>query len=530
MQDVSNPSADRSLHDGYRLQVAPCASRITVRFQDQTIADSADVLIMRETNHAPVYYFPRKDVAMNLLEPTDHRSHCPFKGNANYWTLHVGGREAQNVAWSYEDPFDEALVVKDHIAFYWDKMEAWLADGEPMAQPLRSEQQTTNPLVPWLIDQASRAQTTPELLTTFAEALRAADFPVWRARFMIQTLNPLLFARGYSWQEGIEGIAEFQATHAGLHRPQYQDSPFAAIFNGEGGIRRRLEGENVRLDFPILVELKAEGATDYVAVPMRFADGQINILVLVSVAPGGFSTDQLGHLYQILPNLGRLLEAHAQRTSARSLLQTYLGQGAGAMVMEGHVKRGDAEELEAIILMSDLRDSTTLAETLPKSEYLTALDDYYDCVAGAVIENGGDVLKYIGDAVLAIFPIHSTGSCATSAFDKALAALKDANRRMATVNEERQSRANAPPLKFGTGVHSGRLTFGNVGTQGRLDFTVIGSDVNKTARIASLCKTLGETVIVSKAVANQVPVSLRSLGEHQLRGIQEPQELFTLKE
>ena len=126
---------------------------------------------------------------------------------------------------------------------------------------------------------------------------------MWRTRLLIQTLNPLLFAHGYTWQRDVEEIEEFQATHAGRNSPQYQDSPFAAIIKGEGGIRRRLEGDNARLDFPILTELVEEGATDYVAVPMRFSDGQINILVLVSDAPGGFRTDQLSHLYQILANL-----------------------------------------------------------------------------------------------------------------------------------------------------------------------------------------------------------------------------------
>jgi adenylate cyclase len=528
MQDMPDPSADLSLHEGYRLKVAPSPARLRAIFNGETIADSADVLVMRETNYPPVYYFPRKDVAMHLLVPTDQRSHCPFKGNANYWTLRVADREVENIAWSYEDPFDEATLVKDHIALYWDKMDEWLIDEQPMPAPVRSNQQSTNPLVPWLVDQAWRAQTAPELLAILAEALRNAEFPLWRARIMIQTLNPLLFARGYTWQQDIDGIVEFQATHAGVDRPQYQDSPFAAIIRGEGGIRRRLEGDTARLDYPILEELITEGATDYVAMSMRFTDGQINILVLVSNQPDGFSTEQLGHLYQILPNLSRLLEAHAQRSSARSLLQTYLGQGAGDMVMEGHVKRGDAEELEAIILMSDLRDSTSLAEMLPKDDYLAALNDYFDCVAGAVIANGGDVLKYIGDAVLAIFPIEHDATGCSSAFDRALAALQDANQRMDEVNVARQTRANAPPLRFGTGVHSGHLTFGNVGTQGRLDFTVIGSGVNQAARLASLCKTLGETVIISKAVADHAAVSVKSLGHHELRGIRERQELFTL--
>ncbi|MFY0611293.1 MAG: DUF427 domain-containing protein [Hyphomicrobiaceae bacterium] len=527
MQDIPDTLPDLAHHEGYRLNVTANPKRMRAVFNGQTIADSGDVLVLHETNYPPVYYFPRDDVVMQYLQPVDHLTHCPFKGDASYWLLNVGERQVANAAWSYPQPYDEAAVVKDHIAFYWDKIDAWFEDDEPMPPPERPADSVANPLITWLLEKAWQPQSIPELLKALSKALDEADFPVWRTRLLIQTLNPLLFAHGYTWQRGVEEIAEFQATHAGRDLPQYQNSPFAAIINGEGGIRRRLEGSNARLDFPILTELVAEGATDYVAVPMRFSDGQINILVLVSDAPGGFRTDQLSHLYQVLANLSRLLEAHAQRNSSRSLLQTYLGQDAGGMVMEGLVKRGDAEEVDAIILMSDLRDSTVLAEKLAKDDYLAALNDYYDCVAGAVIDNGGDVLKFIGDAVLAIFPIGDQAGDSASAYDRAFTALTDANQRMAVINAEREARGHTA-LRFGTGVHSGQLTFGNVGTPGRLDFTVIGTGVNQTARIASLCKTLGEAVIVSDAVAAKTSADLKSLGHHELRGIREPQELFTL--
>ena len=527
MQDAPDPGQDIAHHDGYRLRVTANPTRLRAVFNGTTIAESSDVLVMRESHYPPVYYFPRGDVAMQHLARTDHRTHCPFKGDASYWSLSVDGREAANAAWSYEDPFDEAAVVKDHIAFYWNQVDSWLSDDAPMQPPQRAERQPANPLISWMLEKAWQPKSIPDLLRALSLALADAEFPVWRTRLLIQTLNPLLFARGYTWQRGVDDIEEFQATHAGRHSPQYQDSPFAAIIQGEGGIRRRLEGSDARLDFPILAELVSEGATDYVAVPMRFSDGQINILVLVSDQAGGFRTEQLGFLYQILANLSRLLEAHAQRGSSRSLLQTYLGQGAGSMVMEGLVKRGDAEEVEAVILMSDLRDSTRLAEQLSKEAYLAALNDYFDCVAGAVIDNGGDVLKFIGDAVLAIFPIEDAATLNGSAYNDALAALVDANQRIAVINTTRDAQGE-PPLRFGTGVHSGQLTFGNVGTPGRLDFTVIGSGVNQAARIASLCKPLGENIIVSETVAANASVPLRSLGRHELRGISAGQELFTL--
>jgi adenylate cyclase len=527
MQDVPDQLSGTSHHDGYRLQIAPSLKHITATKGGVTLADSSNALLMRETRHAPVLYFPRDDVAMDSLVRTSQRTHCPFKGNASYWSMKDGDQQIENAAWSYESPYDEAVAIKDHIAFYWHHIDEWQADGEPLPQPARAETSLKNPLVSWLLEKSWQPKSIPEFLTEFAHTLRDNGFPLWRARLLIQTINPLLFARGFTWQHHVEGIEEFQATHAGLGSSKYQDSPFAAIINGEGGIRRRLTGPAPRVDFPILHELVAEGATDYVAVPMRFSDGQVNILVLVSDQPEGFTTDQLGHLYEILANLSRVLETHAQRTSSKTLLQTYLGQGAGNMVMEGLIKRGDAEELNAVIWMADLRDSTLLADQLPQPEYLAALNDYFDCVAGAVVDNGGDVLKFIGDAVLAIFPI-GAGMDNVRIHDQALAAVTDAQGRLDVINTERAARNGAPPLRFGIGLHCDTLTFGNIGTPGRLDFTVIGAGVNKAARIAALCKDLDQSVIISETVANSTSAQLTSLGSHTLRGFRASQQLYTL--
>ena len=207
------------------------------------------------------------------------------------------------------------------------------------------------------------------------------------------------------------------------------------------GRRRRAapgwRGPDPRLDYPILHELLEEGATDYVALPLKFSDGQINILALTSDAPGGFSTRQLGHLYEILPNLARQLEAHAHRKSAVSLLRTYLGRNAGPQVWEGRVERGDREEMHAVIWVADLRESTALAQAMSRDDYLALLNDYFDAVAGSVIEHGGEVLKFIGDAVLGIFPITDPDHPKPEACMSALAAAKCARAALAALNADR---------------------------------------------------------------------------------------------
>ena len=176
MQDIPDPLPDLAHHEGYRLKVTTHPKRMRAIFNGKTIADSAHVLVMRETNYPPVYYFPRDDVAMNHLQPVEHLTHCPFKGDARYWSLNVEDRLAQNAAWSYPEPYDEAAVVKDHIAFYWDEIDAWLEDGEPMAAPERSAETDANPLIAWLLEKAWQPQSIPELLRAMSKAMMEAGF------------------------------------------------------------------------------------------------------------------------------------------------------------------------------------------------------------------------------------------------------------------------------------------------------------------------------------------------------------------
>ncbi len=526
--EISTTAPKAKSHAGYRVVIEPSTARIRATFQGVTVAESTRTLVMHETRLPSVFYFPRADVAMDLLVRSELQTNCPFKGNASYWTLRAGGKTVENAAWSYEDPFDESSGVKDYIAFQWSAIDAWFADDvELVEQPNDAGSSKANPFVDWLVQDAWKSNSIPDLIVRLTGMLVDAGFPLWRLRLMVRTLNPQLFAITYSWQLGADEITEWQASHAGLQSGQYRDSPFALIIKGEGGIRRRLEGDNPTLDFPVLHDLVEEGATDYVAMPLRFSDGQLNILSLVSDRPGGFSTDELGRLYEILPTLSRLLEVHAQRLSSLTLLRTYLGTNAGQRVMDGLVKRGDGEDLHAVIWLSDLRESTALSEKLSREDYLDSLNRYFDCVAGAVIDHGGEVLKFIGDAVLAIFVIDDPDDPAPDASVRAQAAAVDALGRIERVNAE-QAAEGVSPLSFGIGLHRGDLTFGNIGTIGRLDFTVIGSAVNQTARIEDLCKTLGKPILISSAVAGATPGELVSLGHHRLRGVRAAQEIFTL--
>jgi adenylate cyclase len=220
--------------------------------------------------------------------------------------------------------------------------------------------------------------------------------------------------------------------------------------------------------------------------------------------------------------------------SAEDLLKTYLGERTGARVLAGQTTRGEGERIHAVIWLCDLRDSTRLSESMPVEEFFRSLNDFFDCTAGAVLEHGGEVLTYIGDAVLAIFPIDGSGRPLRDACTReegacaaALAAARDARVRVDALNARRRG-AGASPLDFGLALHVGDLMYGNLGVSERMQFTVIGAAANEAARLAGMCRDLGRWVLVSSAFPRCFPGELVSLGHHDMRGVDAPQEIFTL--
>ncbi|MGH8764494.1 MAG: DUF427 domain-containing protein, partial [Burkholderiales bacterium] len=509
----------------YELRYEPCARRVRVEFEGTCVADSTRTLLLHETRLPSAYYFPFEDVRMDLLRKTDFHSHCPFKGNASYWSLRAGGKTVENIAWAYEDPFPDAGRLRGHLSFYRGKVSA-LYDGDEAVPLLAATAGAVhaNPLAAWLVKDAWKAASSDELAEQFFTFLRGAGYPVARGTIIIPTLHPQTYATVFVWRADTLGVRVVYEPHDLLQQPRFADSPFQPIIRGAGGVRRRLEDAGVELDFPIVRELRAEGATDYLAAPFRFSDGQINVLSLTSFTRGGFSAGQLGHLYEIMPMLGRVFEVHAQRRIATVLLETYLGRHTGKRVLDGLVKLGDGEHIPAVIWFCDLRDSTPNSERMGREAYLRHLNRFFYCMAGAVIDSGGEVLRYIGDAVLAIFP---TAGGVPEACTQAIAAARLARERVVAVNAEH---ADAPPLRYGIGLHVGTVTYGNIGIPQRLEFTVIGPAANEAARIESMTKELGKPLLASGAFSTAYPGTLVSVGLHRLKGVKEEHELFTLPE
>jgi adenylate cyclase len=238
--------------------------------------------------------------------------------------------------------------------------------------------------------------------------------------------------------------------------------------------------------------------------------------------PSGFSDGDISALLRIQQNLGIAAKVRIKDLISRNVVSTYLGPNAGLRVLSGAIARGDGEAIHAAVWFSDLRNSTGLAERLSPQDYLDALNAYFECTAGSVMQHGGEVLVMIGDAVMAIFPTEPIGISA--ACDAALAAAEEAERRLIELNAKR-----AEPLDFGVGLHVGDLIFGNIGVPERLQFTVVGPAANEVARVQALTKTLGRRILASRDFAGHVDAEWDSLGAHRLQGITDAREVFAPK-
>ncbi|MBW2315432.1 MAG: DUF427 domain-containing protein [Deltaproteobacteria bacterium] len=520
---MQTPAADPAR--GYRLETEPYGPRVKVVVDGIALADSERAVVLRETRHEPVVYFPKTDVRMDLLEPTGYRTHCPFKGDATYWTVEVGDRRIENAVWAYEEPIAEAGPLADHVAFYRNRMDEWLEEGEPApAAAAAAPHDHENPLVDWLMRDAARVSSVDELVLGLGRRLDAMGMPIQRLNLIVRTLHPQVMGTLHVWERGQAAVDRIELSHARSREERFLVSPFVHIFEGRGGVRRSLEDPEAKLDYPILDDLRESGATDYAAMPILFSDGQIHALTLATDRPGGFETAHLGQLHEVLPLLGRLVEAHAMRHTARTLLDTYLGRNTGGRVLEGLVRRGDGEVIPAVVWWADLRGSTGLAEKLSRERYLELLNHFFECAAEPVIDHGGEVLKFIGDAVLAIFPLRDEPRAPERALEAARATLA----QIAQYNEKVEG--DDPELAVALALHLGEVNYGNIGIEGRLDFTVTGPAVNTVARLERLAKGLDRPVVTSGDFAQRVLDQTACLGSHALAGISAPIEVYTLKE
>ena len=378
----------------------------------------------------------------------------------------------------------------------------------------------------WLQDKGRFCLDLASLIGGLSRHLRQAGIPLDRTNMVIRTLHPTVAGGAYVWRADRDQVEVRSLAHDSLSNRAYLDSPIKQINDGVPAIRRRLADPDCPRDFPILDDLAEDGFTDYLVLPLSFTDGHNYSTAWSTKTPGGFSDDAINRILALMPSMALTAEVIAQRDIARNLVNTYLGRSAGARVLDGAIRRGSKEDIDAIIWYSDLQGFTSMTDRLPVDVLLRLLDDHFEHVADAVRIRGGEVLKFVGDGMLAIFPINGENTPAHSA-QAAFAAARDALGRTATCNNGRQENGQ-PLIRFGVGLHRGIVSYGNIGAPDRLDFTVIGPAVNQVARIESQTRVLQRPVLVSSTMAECAPDRLVSLGFHVLRGVREPQELFGL--
>ena len=380
------------------------------------------------------------------------------------------------------------------------------------------------PVAAWLTIEGRHIGDPLVLLDALATRLNASGAPVGRLGFTVRTIHPQLLAWGCYWTLR-EGSKMFAGRHGTQNSDAYIGSPVQFVYEHNQPFRRSLMDLDEQRDPALLHELRAEGFTDYLALPLRFGSGEVNFMAVSASAPGGFSDGDLERFDALANLIAPLLEILQARRLTLGLLDAFVGPRIGARILEGQVKRGDGDRIEAAFWYSDLRGFTTLSESLPAAQLLQLLNDYFENCAAAAAARGGEILQFIGDAILIVFEIKRPEDEA-QVCNAALDAAVDAFDSIAVVNHRRR-RAGLPEIEFGLGLHLGSVTHANVGAPNRLAFNVVGPAVNKTARIQSLTKEAGVPLLLSEEFAALIKRPLRSLGRRDLRGLAGAHEVFT---
>jgi adenylate cyclase len=369
----------------------------------------------------------------------------------------------------------------------------------------------------WLIAKARLSLAPLELIDRFRHQLVELGLPLWRLRAGQRLANPLASAWGVIWTRDGSDTHEYVVARTTLSTGVYYGSPFQDVIQRRKGFCRRLLDLSER-DHQVLHEMVAAGSADCFAVPLEYGDGSVQGLSLVSDNKDGFADSHLELIERLRQPLAAALEPTAMRRSSESLLRTFLGDGPADAVLAGAIRRGDRRHIDAAILFCDLRGFTVMSERLDEADLFAALDQYFEAVVEAVRGGGGDVLKFLGDGVLAIFPVEAGR---TDACRRALEAVAEARERLAEA-----AAADGTPLAFIATLHVGQVVYGNIGSPDRLDFTVLGPTVNLVSRLEGLAKELDQPLLCSAAFAAALDVPLASLGRFALKGVTEPEEVF----
>ena len=379
-------------------------------------------------------------------------------------------------------------------------------------------------LTDWLIDGARSEPNPAKMMAEACQRLVAAGLPLWRVGIFIRTLHPDIFGRRFIWKPDSEveiGTVDFSFQDS----PEFSNSPLAIVFREAIEVRVRADDPAARR-FPVIDDLHAEGVTDYLALPLLFMSGEVQASSWTTRQSGGFTGDQLDALRRLVVPLARVIEIISLQRTAALLLDTYVGNRAGERILAGQIRRGHTETMHAAIWLSDLRGFTALSDRLPSETVVDVLNRYFDCQVHAIRTHGGEVLKFMGDGLLAVFPVASDVGDAGEVCRGALEAARESRANVEAMHYKAGDTVER--FRFGVALHVGPVLYGNIGGANRLDFTCIGPAVNLAARLEKIAGRLSRTVVASAGFAESCSAEWADLGEFPIAGFSQPQRVYGL--
>lgn len=378
-------------------------------------------------------------------------------------------------------------------------------------------------VVDWLTNGTRDQRFIDNIFAEMCIRLQQAGVPLKRSTLHVRIQHPQWLGARIMWSDGMREAEIGRVDFDVMGRPEYIGSPANEMFDGATEVREKLEQDPaLGRKHALYDEMRAKGLTDYVAWPLYHTLGKRHLITFATDRPGGFDDAHIAALKKLLPVLALVSEIRVKNRLARTLLETYVGTHAGELILAGATRRGTGTTVRAAIMICDLRDFTKISDNWPRDDVIDLLNDYFDAMSDPIARHGGEILKFIGDGLLAIFPLSQPNACTNL-----LRAVTEARQAMTALNQRNNGTGRAP-LNYGIGVHVGDVMYGNIGSTSRLDFTVIGPAVNMASRLEALTKQIGKPVLLSRDFAELVTpeFELERVGQHAVRGFSEPIELF----
>lgn len=377
----------------------------------------------------------------------------------------------------------------------------------------------------WLTGGARSATRVEGFVSETCERLVDCGLPLWRAGVFVSMLHPSMIGRSFIWRRG-GGVTMGVMAYGSEVSDDYLSSPLSVVFEQGLEVRRRIVDADVG-NSPFLSEMRAQGATDYIALPVQMSDGDVHATSWTTDEPGGFTDAHLAGLRSLMPSLARMIEIWLLRRTAAGLLNNYVGQRAGARILAGQIRRGHTETMHAAIWLSDLRGFTALSDRLSSEAVVDVLNAYFDCQVPAILDHGGEVLKFMGDGLLAVFPMAEDENDAEAVCAHVMKAARKSRTNVAAMKYA-YGTETLDGFRFGLALHVGKVLYGNIGGGDRLDFTCIGPAVNLAARLEKIAGGLGRTVVASGAFAAHVDEDWSDLGMFSAAGFSATQRVYGL--